>query len=280
MIRNARTMKRTMPLRLQKYMHAKNKTASSPPPNPRQISFQPLGFIIVRCIQDKSTAKYWYKSYQSIRRLYPAVPVVIVDDNSNPLYINHKLQSQLTHCQIIQSEYPACGEILGYYYFLKHRWFQRAVVIHDSVFIRAHIDFQACSPVRFIWQIETKGFDDIELETELLQKIGGPYLSMYENKDAWRGCFGVMAVIDHDFLINIRDMFKVIGEIKTRRHRSCMERIFAVMCFHHYPELLHHLSVMGDIHQYPLAWGYMFTQYEKEERTRAFPAFVKVWTGR
>lgn len=278
-------MSRIMPLRLQKYMNAnKNqatvRTNTTSPPNQRHFSFQPLGFVIVRCIQDKSTAKYWYKSYQSIRRLYPAVPIVIIDDNSNPLYVNHKLQSQLTHCQIIQSEYPTCGEILGFYYFMKHRWFQKAVVIHDSVFIRAHIDFQACSPVRFIWQIETKGFDDIELETELLQKIGGPYLNLYEDKEKWRGCFGVMAVIDHDFLVKIGDMFKVIGEIKTRRHRSCMERIFAVMCFHHYPELLSNMSVMGDIHQYPLGWGYTYNQYEKEERKRPYPAFVKVWTGR
>jgi len=279
------TMNRTMPLRLQKYMNNKN-TKTKPhattrtPPNKCFFSFQPFGFVIVRCIRDKLTSRYWYKSYQSIRRLYPQAPIVIIDDNSNPLLLNHKIESQLTHCQIIQSEYPGCGEILGFYYFLKHRWFQKAIILHDSVFIRHPSDFQSCGPVRFIWHIETKGFDDIEWETELLTKIGGPYLDVYENKDTWKGCFGVMAVIDHDFLVKIADMFKVIGEIKTRRHRSCMERIFAVMCFHHCPELLSHPSVMGDIHAYPLAWGYQYTQYEREERKRDFPAFVKVWTGR
>jgi hypothetical protein len=89
-----------------------------------------------------------------------------------------------------------------------------------------------------------------------------------------------MAVIDYDFLVNLKDMFKVIGEIKSRRHRSCMERIFAVMCSHHHPGLLSRFSVMGDIHEYPLGWGYQFIQYEKEEKRRPFPAFVKVWTGR
>jgi hypothetical protein len=208
------------------------------------------------------------------------VPVVIIDDNSNPLFINTKLESQLTYCQIVQSEYPGCGEILGFYYFLKHKWFQKAIIIHDSVFIRSHIDFQACGPIRFIWHIETKGCDDVEWETELLKKIGGPYLDVYENKEAWKGCFGVMAVIDHDFLVKIADTFKVIGEIKSRRHRSCMERILAVICFHHNPGFISQPSVMGDIHAYPLGWGYQYTQYEREERKRVFPAFVKVWTGR
>ena len=274
----------TMPLRLQKYIKKKNTTSTKNKykynPSLLQLCFQPLGFVIVRCIKNNITSKYWYKSYQCIRKLYPAVPIVIVDDNSNPMFLNPKLEQRLTHCQIIASEYPACGELLGFYYFWKHRWFQKAVVLHDSVFLQRHIDFSACGPVRFLWHIETKGFDDTEWETKLLRKIGGPYLDLYEDKDGWKGCFGVMAVIDHDFLVGIRDMFNVVGEITSRRHRSCMERVFAVMCFYHYPELAHQPSVMGDIHAYPLGWGYHYTQYQKEERTRPFPILVKVWTGR
>ena len=279
-------MNRTMPLRLQKHILSAKKE-KRPISLSRKVTtkvanfpFQPVGFIIVRCMKDKLSSKYWYRSYQSIRKLYNQIPIVIIDDNSNSVLVNAKLESELTHCKIIQSEYPGCGEILGFYYFLKYRWFQKAVVIHDSVFVHGYIDFNACTPVRFIWQIETKDFDDVELETQLLQKIGEPYLSLYEKKQAWKGCFGVMAVIDYDFLVKIGDMFRVIQDIKTRRHRSCMERIFAVMCFYHDPQLLNRLSVMGDIHAYPLGWGYHFTQYEKERHTRPFPAFVKVWTGR
>lgn len=267
---------RTMPLRLQKYIGKKINLSSTQ----RIHSAFSFGFVIVRSIRDIKTAKYWHKSYTSIRTLYPHTPIVIIDDKSNPCFINIKAEKALTNCQIIQSEYPGCGEMLGYYYFWKNRWFPKAVVIHDSVFLRRPIDFASCRNVRFIWDISTHQHDDVELETELVSKIGGPYAELYEKKEEWMGCFGVMSVIDHDFLVQISAIFDIIREVRTRRHRSCMERIFAVACFHHYPELMTNVSLMGDILTCPFGWGYSFTQYQREEKRRPFPDFVKVWTGR
>lgn len=286
-----------MPLRLQKYIRTTKQPTTitttqfptsqqkyfiktnTPPPN---LPIARFGFVIVRCITNRLTSKYWYKSYQSIRRFYPDTPIVIIDDNSKPMFINHRLEKTLSNCQIIQSEHPCAGEILGYYYFLKYKWFEKAVVIHDSVFIHDLVDFEKCGPVRFIWHIETKVFDNIKLESDLLKKIGGPYLGVYEDKNKWKGCFGVMAVIGHDFLKQLGSMFNILDEIKSREYRCCMERIFAVMCFHHHPQLMTEgVSIMGDIHKYPLGWGHHFTHYEKQEqRKHKFPSFVKVWTGR
>lgn len=296
-------MSRSMPSRLMKYVANKptvHRERSNPEPHPHppprsrphpRLRFEPkpkpfelnrpIGFVIVRCIRDAITSTYWLEGYHCIRRIYPDFPIVIIDDNSSPKYANPVLEKSLSNCQIIPSEFPGCGEILGYYYFLKHRWFSKAVVLHDSAFIQKRIDFSTIENVRFIWYIKTKDFDDVELETELLKKIGGPYLDVYENKGQWMGCFGVMAVIDHAFLQKLAPMFNIIHEIKTRRYRCCMERIFAVMCSYHYPALMANTSVMGDIHKYPLNWGYSIQLYQMHKKIRAqLPAIVKVWTGR
>lgn len=261
-----------MPLRLQKYL----KTSSI------STTLDHTGFIIVRCIQDELTSQYWYECYKSIRKFYPQTPIVIIDDQSNVQFVNKQLESTLVHCRIVTSEKPHCGELLGYYHFFKYHWFKRAIIIHDSVFIKQKIDFNKYKKVRFIWHIETKAFDDIEWESTMLKKIGMPYYHFYEEKHRWKGCFGVMTIIDYDFLKKIsQPLFFLVDEIKTRRHRSCMERILAVLCFYYCPELYHCPSIMGDIHHYPLRWGYHYTTFQHDQQQgKKFPSFVKVWTGR
>ena len=243
-----------------------------------------LGFIIIRHIQDKRTSSYWFKSYKSIRKHYPNIPIVIVDDNSNPEFINSHEEDSLHNCRIIQSEYPKRGEMLAYYYFLQHHWFERAVILHDSVFVRQKVDFDKCKNVKFLWHFHSNdSYDDVYFEKKFLDQMNGPYMDRYTEK-AWRGCFGVMAVIDHAFLKKIAYLFVLRDSIHSRRHRSCIERIFAVICFHHYPELIHDCSVFGDIqHQYPRRWGYTLEEYEKDQEKNNIhdlPPFVKVWTGR
>jgi len=240
-----------------------------------------IGFIIVRCVTNKLTAQYWYKCYTSIRRLYPFIPIVIIDDNSNQKFINSNLESKLSNCRIIKSEHPSSGEILGYFYYFKNKWFKKAVILHDSVFIQRPINFDSCKNVKFLWQIDNKAFDNVKLETKLLKKLGGPYLGLYEDKNKWKGCFGVMSVIEHGFLTKISPIFKLVEHVKTRHDRMCIERIFAVACFYHYPELMTDVSIMGSIHSYPLGWGYHYSQFERDIKGRRnLPALVKVWTGR
>lgn len=242
-----------------------------------------IGFIMMRHIQDQKTSSYWFKCYESVRKFYPHVPIIIIDDHSNPRFINPDLESRLVNCQILQSEYPRRGEMLAYYYFLQHHWFDKAVVIHDSVFVRKKVDLDKCKNVKFLWHFENnERFDDEPFETMLLQQMGGPYLEMYkQKKEYWKGCFGMMSVIEHSFLKKISYLFILRDHIKSRRFRSCMERIFAVMCFYHHPELMRDCSFFGDIqNEYPRKWGYSLSDYEKEERAEDLPPFVKVWTGR
>ena len=155
----------------------------------------------------------------------------------------------------------------------------------QQVFIREKMDFESVKNVKFLWHFENINFDDIQLETHLLETMGGPYLYMYQKKKQyWKGCFGLMSVIEYDFLKKLSVLFVLMDHIKSRRHRCCLERIFAVMCFYHYPPLMRNPSFLGDIqYEYPQKWDYTFDRYEKDEKNKdykSFLPFVKVWTGR
>lgn len=238
-----------------------------------------LGFVIVRHVTDRTTGMYWLEAARCIRRFYPGAPIVVVDDNSDPRFTQDGQKP--SNCVVVASEYPGRGEMLGYYYFWKNHWFERAVVMHDSVFIRQKVDFKCPDGVRFLWHFETKIFDDVPLTTAYLEKIDPCYRGLYEQKDKWNGCFGVMSVIHHGFLEKISGMFVLLDDVRDRERRMCMERVFAVMCVYHSPVLMQRkLSVMGNIHEHPLGWGYSFDSYQREKNKVPMPALVKVWTGR
>ena len=100
---------------------------------------QDFGFIILRHVNSKQTDFYWKESYKCIRKLYPKQKIIIIDDNSN-----YKLVSKFKteNCEVVQSEYPARGELLPYFYYARNPWFSRAVIIHDSVFIKKKVPIE------------------------------------------------------------------------------------------------------------------------------------------
>jgi hypothetical protein len=102
-----------------------------------------LGFIIIRHVMSEDTFHYWEHCYECIRKVYGQdAPIVIIDDDSLPEYKDRLQQYATVHCRVIQSILPKRGDILGYYYLYIHRFFPKAVILHDSVFIHHYIDFQ------------------------------------------------------------------------------------------------------------------------------------------
>jgi len=247
-----------------------------------KLNTEPFGFIMIRCMTDELNSGYWVESYKGIRSFYPDTPIVIIDDNSDIKYINKDFESSLYNCYIIESEYKKCGEILGYYYMYKYKLFNKAVIIHDSVFIKDRIDFYKYKNVKFIWHFNSKLYGNESLESSLLDKINQTHYSQLHLKhNTWYGCFGVMSVIDLNFLDKISEIFILLDYISCRLDRMCVERIFAVMCFYHCPELYHDPSIMGWIRFFPLGWGYSYHKYIKDiENKITFPPIVKIWSGR
>ena len=98
------------------------------------------GFIITRHVNSETTNKYWNNCVRCIRRFYQRRKIVIIDDNSNTEFV--KPFANYINVEIVNSEFPGRGELLPYYYFFKNKYFNNAVIIHDSVFFHRRINFE------------------------------------------------------------------------------------------------------------------------------------------
>ena len=96
-----------------------------------------FGFIMTRHVNSELTNNYWNHSVKLLRTFYPDKKIVIIDDNSNQDLV--KAEFDYPNVEIIQSEFPGRGELLPYYYYIKNKFFDNAVIIHDSIFF--HIKF-------------------------------------------------------------------------------------------------------------------------------------------
>jgi len=286
-----------------------------------QPDWPDLGFIVLRCVRQPGVQTMWLHCCAQIRRLYPEAPIVIVDDHSTPALlapgtlINHtdndshnngilpswSLQGAgdaMTAEQpgrlplVVQAEaqWRGCAELLPYYYLHKYRWFKRAVVLHDSMFVQtANLDLGS-EPVRFLWHFDSDIQSDPGYERLLLGHLNNSerLVALYNEPSQWHGCFGVASCIDTAFLdrlVGRYSLFALLPHVNTRPARMCLERVFAVVCFAETgaaPAATK--SVCGPIMDQPRAMGLKYAQYRRAIAERLAPLtslpLVKVWVGR
>ena len=230
-----------------------------------------LGFIMLRHVSDELTNKYWIYCYECIRNYYKENLIIIIDDNSNYEYIT--TENNLHNTFIINSEYHQRGELLPYYYYLQHKFFDTAVIIHDSVFINKYIDFNV-DKYKIIWEFEHFWYLT-EDEKKMLNIFNDKdLLTFYENKQLWKGCFGGMSVITFDFLKFINDKYdlsKLLNCVTNRYNRMCFERVIACLFQKEYKTE----SFFGNIHEY-ITWAINFNDIENY---RHLP-LIKIWSWR
>ena len=229
-----------------------------------------VGFIILRHVNTEVTNKYWINCYNCIRKYYSENLILIVDDNSNYDFITDE---KLYKTTVIQSEYPKRGEFLPYYYYLHNKLFDTAVIIHDSVFINRYIDMNVDN-YKMIWSFEHT-WDQIEDETKIIDMFNDSNLkTFYEKKHLWKGCFGCMCIITHDYLTLINNKYDIsllLNCVLNRYNRSSFERVIACLL----QIGVNTNSMLGDIHLY-CPWGVSF---DNKDNYIHLP-LTKVWTGR
>jgi hypothetical protein len=229
-----------------------------------------LGFIILRHVNDTFVNQYWTHCYECIRKYYPENWILIIDDNSNQNCIT---QVELYNTRVIQSEFPGRGEILPYYYYLRNKLFDTAVILHDSVFINSAIDLNV-DTYKMLWDFEHH-WDQVEDETRMIMAFNDAELYQFHaNKYLWMGCFGGMCIITHDYLTKVNskyDISKLLEYILCRYNRCSFERVIACLL------QIDHVTkpLLGNIHKY-CPWEIRF--YNKEHFANL--PIIKVWTGR
>ena len=265
-------------------------------PTTTKTTTKEIGFIILRHVNSSKTNEYWKECYRCIRYFYPSNKILIIDDNSEKVFLTCDADTmQLNNTTIIQSEYPKRGELLPYYYYLKNKFCDIAVILHDSVFIQTHINFHV-DEYKMLWHFPSylmKDGQSSEKQIEQISTLGHQGLNhMYENfyLNKFNGCFGAMSIITHDYLSEINTIFqidKLLPHITCRISRCAFERVFSFLLLYKQNERSvengaggknKHSSLLGDIIKY-CKWGITFDEYIKYRHTMKL-SIVKVWTGR
>ena len=249
-----------------------------------------FGFIIIRHVNSEKTDQYWKRCYECIRKFYPDHKIVIIDDNSNYEFVR-ELNYPITNCEIIHSEFPGRGELLPYYYYYHNKFFDKAIILHDSMFINKEINIdtiQRIDKVIFLWHFLHQ-WDSIYQQKQIIQssilRFKHDLLYLHNQINQWVGCFGVCSIISHDFLKQIFEKYNfvdMLNHIKNRDTRCCLERIFALVCHLEYPELIHHPSLFGRIEGYMQPYTYFLGYDEYLQKIDEFTEYpiIKVWSGR
>ena len=247
-----------------------------------------VGFIILRHVNSIKTNKYWQECYRCVRNIHPNNIIVIIDDDSNPDFLT---EIPMTNSIIVKSEFKKRGELLPYYYYIQNKWFDNAVIIHDSVFIKADVIskyIKMTVSYKFLWHFEAFRWDRETYEEmlDLFQSLDNHnnLLEFYNGK-TWNGCFGGMSLINHGFLTHVNDTYNIsnlLNKMTTRGHRMAFERVIA--CMFQYENKNMDFGILGDIMNDYLNWGYSFDEYMDENNNSKkdidkYPV-IKVWTGR
>jgi hypothetical protein len=185
--------------------------------------------------------------------------------------------------------------LLPYIYFVRNKWFDNAVILHDSVFFHKRIPFNKITePIIPLWHFKydkenlpnllriarglKNNYNIIQRLTNSIDNV----LSMNSNHD-FVCCFGVQSYINHSFLSIVENKYgftNLVHYIKNRSDRCAMERIMGLLFTLEYPKLLKYKSLLGNIHQIG-NWGYTYDQYEEHfHKKKVVKIVVKVWTGR
>ena len=258
-----------------------------------------IGFIILRYVNSAITNQYWKECYRCIRYFYPSNKILIIDDNSDKNFLTcdtNTIEQELHNTTTIQSEYPKRGEFLPYYYYLRNKFCDIAVILHDSIFIQTRINFNV-DEYKMLWHFPSYLMKDGQSSGKQIEQIralnNGDLNHMYEyfylNK--FNGCFGAMSIITYDYLNEINNIFKIdklIPHITCRVSRCAFERVFSFLLIYkqNRGNLANrggknkHQSLLGDIVKY-CRWGITYDEYlENKHKHKIKLPIVKVWTGR
>jgi hypothetical protein len=257
-----------------------------------------FGFIVTRHVNSVKTNKYWNNCVRCIQTFYPLKKIIIIDDNSKPEFVH--AEAEYKNIEIVTSEFPGRGELLPFYYFLKNKYFEHAVMIHDSVFFNRRINFEKLVGLNInvipLWHFDadsvslvnsldiTQLLTNHQIVQQKLNHRSNTTLGLSHLK--WYGCFGVQCLISLQFLSHLEYKYKITSltqRVKNRGDRICLERIFGVLFYtENITKLMKYRSVLGDIHHHKLSFRYAYDMYEYDMKNNnlSHQSLIKVWTGR
>jgi len=215
---------------------------------------------------------------------YKTEPIIIIDDFSNPKYVIN--YPNLFNVSIIQSEFKGAGELLSYYYFYKLKPAKKAIIIHDSIYIKKKFNeniINNIDDIRFLWYFPRDDLCDKD-QLILYYEMNYPFelYNLYKSSN-WLGCFSVSSIITLKFLELLQKKYNFLNIIKyinNKEKRQILERLLAVMTYHEighkYPNK-EDLVLFGNINDYPYSFIYSYFHHIKEPLNLPI---IKCWFDR
>ena len=270
-------------------IYSTKKIETKPSPIATQLTYNDKSyvFVILRNIKNVIDNDLWISSYNSIRKFYTN-NIIIIDDNSTINTVN----GRLTDTEVIKSEWKGAGEILPYYYFLKEKWADRMIFLHDSMFLnRPFQPSELEGAIRFHWHFDHADVrNDRKISTflSLLNQSKDIIAEFYNPEFIWKGCFGGTCIVDLDVVERLEQKYeifsKLIPTIRTRNDRETFERVLGIMVY--YEKLMDALSHsnFGSILSYPKAFESQNNNIETAahivSQANYNTSILKVWRGR
>ena len=203
-----------------------------------------FGFIIPSYVNTPYAYHRLKLCIDSIRKQYPLILIVVIDDYSD-IDIS-ELMLMDSKLIVEKSLIKRGGEINPYCHFFYKKYFDVAIIIQDSTTIKTLVPIDISKvTVKFFyyfnnhrpsWNNEPfenvfnnfyNNISDIT-KRENIKKFSN-------NRNKWLGCWGVMSVISHDYLVDMNNktcFIEMCKYVKDRTDRMIMENIFAVCCFY------------------------------------------------
>lgn len=250
-----------------------------------------LAFIILKYAVDEQTNEFWKESYTSVRKFYPDIKILIIDDNSPYQDTSFKT----TNCEIVMNEIPGRAELSPYYYLHVKKVAKKVIIIHDAVFINEEIKVDHIDTFRTLWDFTHRwDFDTNNYRLLATFDNNAELIKFYYEKEKWKGSFGVMGIMTWDFVDKIEKKFRLIekmalalenNKILRHQHRQCFERVIGCVCA--YLDGVQP-SLYGDINKYCMKLSADNTKrlklhydgYIKRKNDLKKLPILKIWAGR
>lgn len=253
-----------------------------------------FGFILTRCVQLPLHDAYWKEAVRCIRGLFPSAPIVIIDDHSDTSLVHTdddvERDSMTT---VVPSHLPkGAGEFIPYHYLYAHHPFQKAVIMHDSMFLQdreplASMLADERLEFKFLWYFNRCQMHMLGCQHKLMETFHQrqPLLEL-QSGGQWWGCFGACTLITLAYLTKLHDEYgfmNMANSITARNMRMAFERVLALCCIHasSSPISIDTLSVYGNIDHHYRAFRYPYHQYLRDKKQGQITSpCIKIWSRR
>jgi hypothetical protein len=191
------------------------------------------GFIVAACLRTQVHKDSLSNCLNSIRQFHENIPIaVVVDYTSEQKYVTEVSIEYPT--VIFETNTPNVpADMLLLYYFKLKKYFQKAILLQDSMTVISTVDMTKTHELDYLWHFNNHRLHwhtIMEPETEFnkqnnivthdnlveycISNLIKPEdfktycIQNYHNKYKWSGCFGCLCIIDYDFLCKLDNEIK------------------------------------------------------------------------